>query len=235
MRALVIIHDHLSSVAAVGERFVDHGYELDEFAVVPREHFEAPGIDVDFPRFDAYDSVVVLGAPWSVYDDEAVGSWVAPEIERLREADARGIPVLGICFGGQLLAAAHGGSVARSPHPEIGWSTVQSDDEHLVPSGEWFQWHFDRWATPPGAVEIARNDAAVQAFTLRRNLGVQFHPELDSTTLQWWLDNGGARQAIAHGHDLDELMAKTRDADARGRDRAHRLVDGFVDRIVRAH
>lgn len=234
MRVLVIAHDHVSPSGPVGERFSDHGYQVVVHDVVPEESFHAPGVSTDFPGFTEFDAVVSMGAPWSTYDLETVGAWVEPELGQLRAADAAGVPVLGICFGGQLLATAHGGSVARSARPEVGWYDVSSDEPGLVPPGPWFQWHYDGWALPPGAREIARNENASQAFVLRRNLAVQFHPELTGAMLQGWLDNGGVTKARAFGHDVEALLAETRDADARGRERAHALVDGFLSRVAGA-
>ena len=82
----------------------------------------------------------------------------------VRRALDAGVGVLGVCFGGQLLAHALGGTVARSPAPEIGWREVSSAKPDLVPPGPWFQWHFDRFTTPPGGIEVARNADATQAF-----------------------------------------------------------------------
>jgi GMP synthase-like glutamine amidotransferase len=228
VRLLVIAHDHVSPTGPVGERFVEHGYDVDTHLVVDEAHHHAPTVTTAFPDPTAYDAVVAMGAPWSTYDDALVGSWVDPELDLLRAADAAGVPVLGICFGGQLLATAHGGSVARSSTPEIGWTEVASDVPATVPSGPWFEWHYDTWTLPPGALELARNAAASQAFTLRANLAVQFHPELTSVMLEGWLANGGAAAATAYGHDLDVLLAETRGADERSRARAHALVDGFL-------
>ncbi|MBU2667331.1 gamma-glutamyl-gamma-aminobutyrate hydrolase family protein [Actinoplanes bogorensis] len=166
-----------------------------------------------------------MGAPWSTYDHALIGSWVRPEMEQLRRADAAGVPVLGICFGGQLLAAAHGGSVARSPRPEIGWTDLRTDDEAVVPAGPWFEWHYDRWTLPPGAVEVARNDAASQAFVLRRNLALQFHPELTPAMLDGWLAQGAAATLNL---DVEALVARTRHESERATRQAHALVDGFV-------
>ena len=232
MRVLVIQHDHVSPPGAVGDRFAERGYELVLHPVVPAELFHRPGVDVRFPEPLDFDAVMPMGAPWSVYDEEAIGSWVGPELDFLRQAHRDGVPVLGICFGGQLLAQAHGGSVTRATAPEIGWSAIDSDDEDLVPGGPWFQWHSDGWTLPPGAIEIARNAHASQAFLLGRNLALQFHPELDSTMLDGWLRNGGDTRAVALGLDPDRLLQQTRERDGQARTRARRLVDAFVDRVA---
>jgi GMP synthase-like glutamine amidotransferase len=230
-RLLVIQHDHVSPPGPVAERFEQHAYDVEVHNVVPAEAFLEPGVPARFPDLASYDVVVPMGAPWSTYDHDLIGSWVLPELDQLRAADAAGIPVLGICFGGQLLAAAHGGRVDPSPTPEVGWSVVESTDEQIVPGGRWFQWHYDRWSLPPGAQEVARNSAASQAFVLRRNLAVQFHPELTSKMLQGWFDNGGAAKAEAFGLDPAAVLEEARAWDDQGRLRAHELVDGFVSRV----
>lgn len=234
MRVLVIAHDHVSPIGPVGEAFARHGYDIVVHEVVAAEHFARPGVTTVFPDFTAYDAVVPMGAPWSTYDEATIGSWVTPEIEQLHHADAAGVPVLGICFGGQLLAAAHGGAVLASDRPEVGWYDVESSEPAIVPPGPWFEWHYDRWDLPPGAQEVARNANASQAFVLRRNLAVQFHPELTSEMLTGWLDNGGDDKARAFGLDTDHLLAQTREVDGRSRARAHALVDGFVEHVARS-
>ena len=115
MRALVIQHDHVSPPGPVGDRLEERLVDVELHQVVPLEDFHEPGVPARFPDVTAYDAVVAMGAPWSVYDDARIGSWVQPELDLLRVADAEGIPVLGICFGGQLLSAAHGGRVEASP------------------------------------------------------------------------------------------------------------------------
>ena len=232
MRLLVVQHDHVSPPGPVGERFSDRGYELVLQSVVPAELFDTPNVEVSFPDPADFDAIVPMGAPWSVYDQEAIGAWVGPELRFLQEAHRVGVPVLGICFGGQLLAQAHGGTVTRSSDPEIGWCTVESDDETLVPGGPWFEWHYDGWTLPPDATEIARTAHASQAFRLGRNLAVQFHPELDSTMLAGWLRQGGDVKAAEFGLDPERLLAQTRERDEVSRKRAHRLVDAFVDRVA---
>ena len=104
---------------------------------------------VDFPDPTRYDVIVPMGAPWSVYDHDLIGAWAVPELDFLRTAHKAGVPVLGICFGGQALAAALGGAVVlagargglvRSTPTSPAWSRP-------VP---WFQWHHDRWVAPRG-------------------------------------------------------------------------------------
>ncbi|MFC5177978.1 type 1 glutamine amidotransferase [Nocardioides taihuensis] len=231
MRALVIQHDHVSPPGAVGRRLEECGVEIVFHEVVPEARHFTPDVRTVFPDVAGFDLVVAMGAPWSVYDEERIGSWVSDELDLLRHADASGVPVLGICFGGQLVAAAHGGAVVPAERAEIGWAPVRTDDPSLVGEGPWFQWHMDRWDLPGGAREIARNDASSQAFVLRRNLAVQFHPELDAAMLDLWLTNGGAQVARAHGRDPDELLAETVEREQAGRTRAAALVDGFLDRV----
>lgn len=232
MRALFLQHDHVSPPGPVAERFAHRGYEVVESVVVAPENFHQPNQPFDFPDPREFDALIVMGAPWGAWDDETIGNWLLPELEWLREADDLGIPVFGICFGGQLLARVHGGSVARAPKPEIGWTSIWTQEPGLVGPGPWFQWHYDRWQVPPGAREIARNSVASQAFVLRRNLAVQFHPELTAGGLQGWLENGGRRLAEADGQDADILYQHTL---AEGEDaarRAHDLVDAFLDQVA---
>ncbi len=90
-----------------------------------------------------------FGAAWAVYD-EATIPWVADEIAYARSLISLGVPVLGICFGGQMLAAALGGTVSRAPIPEIGWVSVSSDEPALIEPGPWLEWHFDRFTAAAG-------------------------------------------------------------------------------------
>lgn len=237
MRVLFLQHDAFSPPTQVAERFAERGYEIVESLVVPAELYHRPGeAEFAFPDPASFDAIVPMGSPWGAWDDEMIGPWLGPELQWLRDADSAGVPVMGICFGGQLLARAHGGSVSRAPHCEIGWTSLMSDDPSLVEPGPWFQFHYDRWTVPPGAEEIARTPRASQAFTLRRNLAVQFHPELTAPMLEGWYTSPGNGIALvaADGQDPDVLLAQTAHEQPRARDRAHRLVDAFLDRVARA-
>jgi GMP synthase-like glutamine amidotransferase len=228
----MIQHDHICTPGFVGERFVDRGYDLALHQVVSEADFRSPNVETQFPEPTNFDVIITMGAPWSVYDHETIGTWVLPELAMLRDAHIDQVPVFGICFGGQLLAAAHGGSVSRSPAPELGWVAIESDDESLVPGGEWFQWHYDCWELPDASTELARNASSSQAFILGRNLAVQFHPEMNSEILASWMATGGAEEMDRLGRDVEELVRQTAERDASNREKAHKLVDLFLDRVA---
>jgi GMP synthase-like glutamine amidotransferase len=232
VRALLIQHDHICTPGFVGERLLDRGIDLVVHQVVKEDRFLSPNVEIEFPDPTDFDAIIPMGAPWSVYDHEAIGTWVPAELTMLRDAHQHEVPVLGICFGGQMLAAAHGGSVARSAAPEIGWVNVDSDDESLVPSGTWFQWHYDQWQLPIHAHEVARNANSSQAFVLGRNLAVQFHPEMTSEILTSWIATGGAAEVDQFGMELETLVRQTAESDVSNRERAHRLVDQFLARMI---
>ncbi|WP_371665138.1 MULTISPECIES: type 1 glutamine amidotransferase [unclassified Streptomyces] len=232
MRALVIQHEHVSAPGLVGDRLVQRGYELTLLTVVPEERHHTPDVQFDFPEADGWDLVVSLGAPWSVYDETTVGSWIGGELALLRMAHHLGIPVLGICFGAQALTTALGGTVEAAPRPEIGWTGIDTDDPALIPPGPWMQWHHDRCVPPPGARETARNTVCTQALRMGNSLGVQFHPEATPAVVRRWVDFGGAEQCARLGIDPEELVERSRAMEPVARENAYRLVDAFLDRVV---
>lgn len=234
MKALFIQHDHVSPPGPVAERLRHHGYETIETLVVPESSFEKPNVSFEFPPLDDYDLLVPLGSPWGAWDDACIGNWLLPEVEWIREAVTSGKPVLGICFGGQLVARAMGGSVAPGPTHEIGWTYIWSDRPDIVSNGPWFQFHYDRWVVPPGAVEIARSPIASQAFIINRTLALQFHPELTAEALDGWLVWGGDKSVKAVGQDPAVLLAQTAAEDAAAEQRTFDLVDNFIEKIVKA-
>ena len=234
MRVLFVHHDPSSTTGVVGAAFARRGYRAVEHQVcrTPQSPVGSP----EFPDPTEFDAVVVLGSRWGVMDPECA-HWVGPEQAMLRRADAAGVPVLGCCFGGQVLAAALGGSVAPTPHPETGWlevgpHAVAPPDDGLVAPGPWLQWHGDAFTVPPGGTELARTVAGPQAFVLRRNLGLQFHPEADRAVLEAWLVDD-ADELLEVGIDPEDLL---RGADEHGPSaarRAHALVDRFLDDVAR--
>jgi GMP synthase-like glutamine amidotransferase len=149
----------------------------------------------DLPEPTQFAFAIALGSGATARGDGP--PWVARQIEWLRAADAKGIPVLGICFGAQTLAAALGGSVHRLPKPEVRWMHVQTEDPDRLPAGPWLAWHEDGFTLPPLAYELARNEFGVQAFCHCRHLAVQFHPEVTAAIVARWAktDHGDLERA----------------------------------------
>ena len=175
MRVAVIRHHEEDSAGFIGAAFEARGAEL-SVCLFPKEG--------PLPALDDVDHIVVLGAVWSVYDDSPDRAWIADELAWLRQAEESGVPVLGICFGAQALAAAFGGRVEAAARKEIGWSVVDSYDPEVIPVGPWLEFHQDRFFPPPQARVLADNEVGVQAFVLGRHLAVQFHPEPDGELLR---------------------------------------------------
>lgn len=223
-RVLFLRNDPTAPEALLGEVFAENGFDVSTFDVVPGDD---PMLPVELPEPGPFEVIVPLGARWAVYDDRI--PWVAAEMAMLRSALDSGAGVLGVCFGGQLLAAALGGTVVRAPQAEIGWYDVHSDDPARVPGGPWFQWHFDRiGAIPPGAVEVARTASATQAFVRGRALGLQFHPELDPDLLETWIAEDRDGEISGFGLQVDELRARTAETADDAVRRLRLLVDGFL-------
>ncbi len=234
-RVIFIEHDHVSEGGPIWKRFEERGYEVTRFGIVAEANFNTPNVKVEWPNFLEFDVVVPMGAPWGAWEDDRIGNWLQPEIEQLREVHNAGIPILGICFGGQLMARILGGSVARAPKAELGWYLIMSDDEVLIPRGPWFQYHWDRWQLPLGATEIARTTLSSQAFTFGRTLALQFHPEIDLNVLDQWLAmDGGCVEVESEGVNVAVLRAQTKYEEADANQRGYDLVDQFLDRIATA-
>lgn len=158
--------------------------------------FESPLL----PEVNAIDALLVLGGPMSV-NDEKNFSWLRDEKYFVGEAIHAGMPVLGICLGAQIMAAALGARVYANPGREIGWFPIYgcSDaPEHFnFPRvGEAFHWHGDTFDLPSGAVHLARSEGCLhQAFQVGPcAMGLQFHLEATPESVD---------AIIAHGrHEL---------------------------------
>ena len=161
------------------------------WTMVPLDAGAAVPVD---PR--AHAGIAMMGGPMSVNDDEP---WVAPVCNLLRDAVAQGVPVLGHCLGGQLLAKALGAPVTRAPVAEIGWIDVETTDDGAKTS--WFggrnrfttfQWHYDAFALPPRATRVLTNGFnANQAYVVDdRHIGFQCHIEMTSDLVASWLADG---------------------------------------------
>ncbi len=148
------------------------------------------------PRLDGYDGLVVLGGPMNVGQVDEYPH-LATEIELIDEAIDRGMPILGVCLGAQLIAAALGARVYPNDEKEIGWYPIELTDAgrddpllgHLDSPEQIFQWHGDTFEIPEGAVHLALSPACRnQAFRYGTSVyGLQFHMEVDEPLIERWL------------------------------------------------
>lgn len=220
LRALVIQHEEPTPAGQFHAWLKQRGAEQDVYR-----------IDVEQREVDPrdYDMIVSLGSEFAAFDDSV--PWLETEKRLLRTATEADVPVLGICFGGQLLARVLGGKSYRSEVSEIGWLPVRTRDEALVPEGPWFQWHFDSFTPPPGSELIADSPAGPQAYTIGRSLGVQFHPEVTTEIMDSWVA-AYRHELDQEGVDPDELLAETHRRAEHNRAAAWRLFDGFLGRLA---
>lgn len=156
------------------------------------------------PSIEDIDALIIMGGPMGVGDIDAY-PWLATEMNWIRAAIQSGRPVLGICLGAQLIAAALGARVTRNRSREIGWFPVyKTTAAEQTPLGnvfpprlEAFHWHGETFELPAGATLLASSDACQnQGFVYRdRVFALQFHLE---TTPE------SARRLIEHcGDELD--------------------------------
>jgi GMP synthase (glutamine-hydrolysing) len=158
------------------------------------------------PQAERCDLLVVLGGPIGVYDQREY-PFLTGEIACIAARLAAHRPVLGICLGAQLMAAALGARVYPGAHgAEIGWSPIEAapgpaDSPEwfaplLAPGLAVFHWHGDTFDLPPGASHLAKTELYMnQSFSIDNfALGLQFHPEVTETGLERWY--------VGHAYEL---------------------------------
>jgi GMP synthase (glutamine-hydrolysing) len=173
------------------------------------------------PDVTRYHGLIVLGGPMNV-DQAQRFPHLNVEIAAIRAALQRDIPILGICLGAQLLAAALGAVVRPNSVREIGWyrlhptAAARSDAlcQHFDGSQHVFQWHAYTFDLPPGALHLASTSTCPnQAFRFgEKAYGLQFHLEADEDLIQRWLHVPEYRaEAAASGpaHQLEHILRDT--------------------------
>jgi GMP synthase (glutamine-hydrolysing) len=163
------------------------------------------------PSLDGYGGLVILGGPMSVYDT-AAHPHLDTEVRLVGDALERGVPLLGICLGAQLIARALGADVRPNADKEIGWYDVRVTGaggtdplfRHFRDSERIFQWHSDTFDLPRGAVHLAASPACRnQAFRYGTNVyGLQFHLEADEHLIERWL------RVPVHRQEIESLNGK---------------------------
>ena len=185
-RILVIQHnldDHLNELAAP---LIEAGLEIDTWDV---ENAPAPTTPLS-----EYDGLISLGAIAGVLEEKD-HAWMPIERKLFNQALDLEMPLLGICFGSQLLASAAGAEVYKTPTPEAGWTRVDmlaeaSGDPIMGALGKHpdvFHFHYDTFTMPEGAKLYGTTNGINQAFKVGpKAWGMQFHIEVGLAAMHSW-------------------------------------------------
>jgi len=205
MRILSLVHGPLVRAELFADVVEADGHELEEWSLVDQQRPPA--------TVEGYDAVFAFGGDMNV-DQEDRHPWLHDEDALIRELVGRGVPLLGVCLGGQLLAKAAGAHVGPSPEPEGGFVHVTTSEaaRHdpifgpLPSTFDVFSLHGYAFHVPEGAVELARSSTCSQAFRLGECAwGVQFHPEIRVEQVAEWLRDDDTFP------NRDEILAELRE------------------------
>jgi GMP synthase-like glutamine amidotransferase len=191
MATILVLQHSKVGAGRLGATLRDHGFNLDIRKVAISVD---QGGDPMPDSLTGYQGLLCLGGPASPDQND---DWILKEIELIKEAHAKDMPLIGICLGHQLIARALGGEVARMDKPEWGFEQVDLTNQGQIDSTlggiPWsspqFQSHaFEVSTPPPGATVLAISDkSGVQCFRAgQRTFGFQYHFESDGPMLEYF-------------------------------------------------
>lgn len=204
---LALVHHEVAGTGVFAAEVARLGHELEAWTPSAQP----------IPRpLSEYGALIAFGGGMQADQDDR-HPWLGVALEALREALDRGLPTLGVCLGGQMLARAAGGEVGPAPRAEWGWSEVELTGEAAGDAlfGDQprklqvFQWHSYSFGLPPGATPLATSPVCLQGFRVGECAwGLQWHPEVTAESVLLWgreypPDPGGTPVAV----DLDALQA----------------------------
>lgn len=175
--------------------------------------------DQSLPPVEEVDYLIVMGGPMSINDEEK-HSWLTGEKELIKEMLDFGKPVLGICFGAQLITHVLGKSVHPAKDHEIGWYPLKLTEAgkcHPL-TKNWeedlivFHWHSNIFDLPEGAIHIASTVLCKnQAFVINDNvIGLQFHLEIAGKEVEKMIENWGRyRESGNYVQSAEEMLQKS--------------------------
>jgi GMP synthase (glutamine-hydrolysing) len=232
MRVLAIVHQRDAGPGVFADALRTRDVELDSWL---RAETDSP------PRpLGDYEAVLSFGGAMHA-DHEDRHPWLREEKALLGDLLERGVPLLGVCLGAQLLAEAAGARSRPAPEPEIGWKEVELTEEGahdpllapLAPRFTAFQWHSYEFALPPGATALARSAVCLQAYRIGDSTwGIQFHAEVTREDAEAWIDDYRSDEdAVRIGLDPAALRRHTGEAIGEWNALGRGLCERFLDAV----
>ena len=195
--------------------------------------------DEEWGNLDKLRALIILGSPQS-----AMFYSQSEHLSRLftfiHKAIGVYLPVMGICFGSQLLAMAHGAGVSQGRTMELGCCQVELTSEGLNdpifrntnPSLNVFQFHQDRWNLPDKASLLATNETCPsQVFRSNKSVGIQFHPEVNLEIVKSWCEKF-ASTLEANQKTAEEIISEYEKIAEELKDLNYKILENFLKHTI---
>ncbi len=178
----------------------------------------------------SFDGIIISGSQSSVYDDDR--PWIRTLSRWVEGAIADGLPILGVCWGHQLLAQVLGGTVRGGPY-ELGYVEIIQETDDPIWDGipdpfTVFATHSDHVvALPSDATLLGSNETGVQAFRYEQLYAVQFHPEYDLQTAESMI----ASKSTLSQDEKEAARLTCTEENVEAAQTATRIFDNFLEHV----
>jgi GMP synthase (glutamine-hydrolysing) len=236
-KILVIVHDIDDHLNEMANPIAEAGIFMNTWDV----QNDGDGLP-EINTLNQYSGIISLGAHAGVLE-EAEHPWMSHERKVMEWALETETPLLGLCFGSQLLASAAGARVYKADAGEFAWTKVtmlpEAANDPVISSlgktADAFQFHYDTFELPENAVLLGESNGTIEAFRVGSSAwATQFHPEVGLSQQLAWLST--YRRAFQReGIDLEEQIAKSHELAASYRKQAWDLSEAFAKQVLAFH